>query len=102
MRISATIASAAGLTAAFALLPIREFEWHVVKWAFFLPILFTGAKYGSLAGFLTGMVASVLYGLVAIFQGITDTVWLVALDFALVGLLAGRFLKVWPRLTQLY
>jgi hypothetical protein len=100
----AAFAVAGGLTVALVWLPLPGVWWHVTRGACYLPILLVSARYGSLAGLASGMAASFLYAFAAASRGMDDMTWLsmLAPDFAVVGLLGGRFLKGWPRFRQAY
>jgi hypothetical protein len=103
MRTFAAIVITAGLILALAWLPVPGIWWNLVRWAFYLPILLVGARYGSLAGFFAGLTASLLCAVVAVSRGMGDVSWpgTFAPDFAVVGLLGG-FLITWPRFRKLY
>jgi hypothetical protein len=79
------------------------FWWQVVRLAFYLPILMVGANRGPLAGLSAGVAASSLFAFVVVSRGITDASWpsILAPDFAVVGLLGGTLMEVWPRFRQL-
>jgi hypothetical protein len=104
MRIFASIALTIVLTVALIYLPVPGIAWHVFRWALYLPILLVGARYGSLAGLIAGFAASLLFAVVFAEHGNGGASWpgVFAPDFALVGLLAGRLIDVWPRFNQLY
>jgi hypothetical protein len=103
MHIFAAVVISAGLTLALAWLPMHGVWWHVVRWAFYLPILLTGAKYGSFAGLFAGVAASLSCTVVAASRGMGDVSWssLLAPDLAVVGLLGG-FVRTRPRFRKLY
>ena len=103
MRIFVIVAITAALTVALSWLPMPGLEWHVVRWAFYIPILLVGIRYGSFAGLFAGVTASLLFAFEAASQGIGGTSWpgIYSPDFAVVGFLGGRFLDVWPRFRQL-
>jgi signal transduction histidine kinase len=103
MRIFTIIAFTLVLTLALAYLPVPGIAWHVFRWALYLPILLVGARYGSIAGLIAGLTASFLCALVVAQREIGEASWpsIFAPDFAIVGLLAGRLVDIWPRFRQL-
>ena len=103
MQTFAAVLITVGLTLALTWLPMPGIWWQVVRWAFYLPILLVGARYGSFAGLFAGVTASLLCAVVAASRGMWDASWpsILAPDFAVVGLLGG-FLRVWPRFRKLY
>jgi len=103
MQAFAAVVISAGLTVALSWLSMSGIWWQVVRWAFYLPILMVGARYGSSAGLFSGVTASLLCAVVAASRGMGNVTWpgILAPDFAIVGLLGG-FIKTWPRFRQLH
>lgn len=101
MAALATVAVVVVLAVALASLPMAGIWWHVARWAFYLPILLVSARYGSFSGLLAGVAVSLLCVFVAAARGYNSWPSIFAPDFALVGLLGGRFIGVWPRFNQL-
>ncbi len=98
-----TVIIAVGLTLALFWAPLPGMWWHVVRGIYYLPILLVSLKHGPIAGLSAGVAASLLYAFAADSRGMTDMAWISLLipDFAIVGLLGGRFLKAWPRFRQM-
>jgi signal transduction histidine kinase len=90
------------LTLALFWLPLPGIWWHVTRGIYYLPILLVSVRYGPLAGLSAGLAASLLYAFAADSRGLNDMAWFSVLipDFALVGLLGGRFLKTSTRFSQ--
>ena len=88
MRILMTFGVTLGLTVALAWLPMPGMWWHVARWAVYLPILLTSARYGPMAGLLAGLAASLAWALAISLQGVGDMAWLSMWlpDFAALGL----------------
>jgi hypothetical protein len=97
MRTLAAVAIAGGLSLALVWLPVSGMWWHVVRWAYYLPIVLVSAGHGPIAGLFAGVAASLFYGLVAASRGTGDMAWLTILapDLAVVGLFGGSLLERW-------
>jgi len=103
MRISAIVAISALSSVALICLPMSGIGWHIARWALYFPILLVGITYGSSAGLLAGLASSLLCAMVVVSHGIGDATWsnVFAPDFAVVGMLGGRCLNIWPRFRKL-
>ena len=97
-----TVAIAAGLTVALTWLPLPGIWWHVVRWAFYLPIFLTGTCLGPMWGLVGGIAASLLCAIAAASSNAVNP-WMTifAPDLAVVGLVGGVS-KFWPLFRRQY
>lgn len=99
----AAVVISVGLTLALSWLPTPGIWWHALRWAFYLPILLVGARYGPLPGLFAGLTASLLCAVATTSRGMADVSWpsIFVPDFAVVGFLGG-FLRISPRFGKRY
>jgi hypothetical protein len=98
----AVVVITGGLTVALFGLPLAGLWWPVIRGIYYLPILMVSVRHGPLAGLTAGLGASLLYAFAADSKGMSEMAWLSILipDFALVGLMGGKFLKSGTRLGR--